>query len=149
MCRVLQVSRSGYYAWKIRPVCIQATQRTELVSAIHVIHADREMHAYGSPRIYRELLKRGYEVCENTVAKLMSSEGDRINDCEEISCIDDGFTTFFASCREHSGPRLHGRRPGPEGCFGFNLHRDGGRISVSGVHDRCVFAACNRLVDEP
>ena len=75
MCGVLQVSRSGYYAWKIRPVSIQATERTELVSAIHVIHADREMHAYGSPRIYRELLKRGYEVCENTVAKLMNREG--------------------------------------------------------------------------
>ena len=33
------------------------------------------MHVYGSPRTHRELLNRGYEVCENTVAKLMNSEG--------------------------------------------------------------------------
>ena len=75
MCQVLKVSRSGYYAWKIRPVCAQATQRTELISEIHAIHADGERHVYGSPRVRRELLKRGYRVCENTVAKLMNSEG--------------------------------------------------------------------------
>jgi transposase InsO family protein len=75
MCRVLLVSRSGYYAWKARPISAQAIQRTELISEIHAIHSDREMHVYGSPRVYRELLNRGYEVCENTVAKLMSSEG--------------------------------------------------------------------------
>ena len=33
------------------------------------------MHVYGSPRVHQELLNRGYAVCENTVAKLMSSEG--------------------------------------------------------------------------
>jgi putative transposase len=75
MCRVLRVSRSGYYAWKARPISAQAIQRTDLISEIHAIHADREMHVYGSPRVHRELLNRGYEVCENTVAKLMSSEG--------------------------------------------------------------------------
>ncbi|MFN9968504.1 MAG: IS3 family transposase [Phycisphaerae bacterium] len=75
MCRVLLVSRSGYYAWKARPISAQAIQRTDLISEIHAIHSDREMHVYGSPRVYRELLNRGYEVCENTVAKLMSSEG--------------------------------------------------------------------------
>jgi putative transposase len=149
MCRVLQVSRSGYYAWKIRPVSLQATQRTELVSAIHVIHADREMHAYGSPRIYRELLKRGYEVCENTVAKLMSSEGiasstrrnfvyrRRIHDillpvAENI--LDRDFTA---------------EGPGQKVVSDLTYIATGGRISVSGVHDRCVFAACDRLVDEP
>jgi transposase InsO family protein len=75
MCEVLQVSRSGYYAWKRRPMSVQQTHRTELLSEMHVIHADRNMHAYGSPRMHQELLNRGYAVCENTVARLMSSEG--------------------------------------------------------------------------
>ena len=75
MCRVLGVSRSGYYAWQRRPVSAQEQRRTEVISEIHRIHDDRDMHAYGSPRMYQELLSRGYEVCENTVAKLMNSEG--------------------------------------------------------------------------
>ena len=86
MCRVLRVSRSGYYAWTTRPVSAQATQRTELISEIHAIHADRKMHIYGSPRVHRELLNRGYEVCENTVAKLMSSEGIRTHS-SSMTCV--------------------------------------------------------------
>ena len=53
----------------------QATERLDLVSEIQAIHSDRQMHVYGSPRVHQELLNRGYSVCENTVAKLMSSEG--------------------------------------------------------------------------
>ena len=68
MCDVLQVSRSGYYAWKNRPVSEREARRDGLVSEIRSIHAEQYLHAYGSPRIHRELLKRGYEVCENTVA---------------------------------------------------------------------------------
>lgn len=75
MCEVLQVSRSGYYAWTTRPVSAQATERIDLISEIHAIHADRKKHVYGSPRVHRELLQRGYEVFENTVARLMSLEG--------------------------------------------------------------------------
>ncbi len=75
MCEVLRVSRSGYYAWTTRPMSAQATERLDLVSELHAIHSDRQMHVYGSPRVHQELLNRGFSVCENTVAKLMSSEG--------------------------------------------------------------------------
>ena len=75
MCQVLQVSRSGYYAWMRRPVSSQQVRQAEIVAEIRNIHSDRDMHVYGSPRTHRELLNRGYEVCENTVAKLMNSEG--------------------------------------------------------------------------
>lgn len=71
MCRVLNVSRPGYYAWRSLPVSDQSVRREELQTEIRTIHADKNMHAYGSPRIHQELLRRGYEVCENTVAKLM------------------------------------------------------------------------------
>ena len=75
LCRVLQVSRSGYYAWKCRPVSDQASQRSAMISEMRSIHADDKRHAYGSPRMHQELLKRGYKVCENTIATLMSSAG--------------------------------------------------------------------------
>ena len=77
MCRVFLVSWSGYDAWQRRPVSAQEQQRTKVISELHRIHDDRDLHVYGSPRTYRELLKRGYEICENTVAKLMNSAGIR------------------------------------------------------------------------
>lgn len=72
MCRALDVSRQGYYAWRSRPASHQSVRREELESEIMAIHADENMHAYGSPRMQQELLRRDHEVCENTVAKLMN-----------------------------------------------------------------------------
>lgn len=70
MCRVLQVSRSGYYAWRRRPMSAHQSRRLELSAAIRQAHQESRC-LYGSPRIHRELLARGIRVCVNTVAKLM------------------------------------------------------------------------------
>lgn len=74
MCQVLNVSRSGYFAWKLRPVSAQSTRQAELIAQMHSIHEDRDMHVYGSPRMHQQLQRRGYDVCENTVAALMKRE---------------------------------------------------------------------------
>jgi len=70
MCRLLKVSRSGYYAWKDRPTSATATRRAELAEQVRRAHADSR-GIYGSPRVHRELIARGVACCENTVAKLM------------------------------------------------------------------------------
>ena len=75
MCEVLEVSRSGFYAWRCRPESQRSRQHRKLITEIKKIHADRDMKSYGSPRIHRELLSRGIECCENTVAQLMHEHG--------------------------------------------------------------------------
>lgn len=70
LCDVLEVSRSGYYAWKNRPPSAGATRRAELVGRIREIHKENRQ-VYGSPRVHRELAARGIACSENTVAKLM------------------------------------------------------------------------------
>lgn len=75
MCRVLEVSRSGYYAWRERPASERRQRREELVAEMQAIHGDRNLRCYGSPRMHRELVARGYRVSENTVARLMSAYG--------------------------------------------------------------------------
>ena len=77
MCRVLEVSRSGFYAWRQRPESESARRRSELIDQMESVHADRDMKNYGSPRMYEELVSRGHEVCKNTVAKLMRDHGIR------------------------------------------------------------------------
>ncbi len=79
MCRVLEVSRSGYYAWKSRqgqPPGPRASRRIELVGKIEQVHQESRQ-TYGSPRVYQELKARGEAVCENTVAKVMKDNGIR------------------------------------------------------------------------
>ena len=71
MCGVLEVSRSGYYAWQQRPESARSVRQRELVTEMREIHGEKHKGNYGSPRMVEELRARGREVSENTVAKLM------------------------------------------------------------------------------
>ena len=77
MCRVLEASRSGFYAWRKRSESERSKRHRELVAEMKAIHNDRDMRSYGSPRMRQELIARGHQVSENTVAKLMRDHGLR------------------------------------------------------------------------
>jgi len=70
VCRVLAVSRSGFYAWSRRAVSGRDKRQAELVEKIRAVH-EQSRRSYGSPRVTAELRDRGVSVCENTVARLM------------------------------------------------------------------------------
>lgn len=73
MCDLLNVSRSGYYAWLQRPVSGRGAWRQEIAGEIRRAHLDsREL--YGCPRIHQKLLSEGVKVSLNTVAKIMKQE---------------------------------------------------------------------------
>jgi putative transposase len=74
MCQMLNVTRSGYYAWRERPVSERAQRRVELLKQIRQTHNDSR-GTYGSPRITVELKESGVKVCENTVARYMRESG--------------------------------------------------------------------------
>ena len=76
MCKVLQVSRSGFYAWCRRGPSEREQANEKLAEEIREIHrANRR--AYGSPRIYRELRSRGHHCGRHRVAQIMRLEGIR------------------------------------------------------------------------
>lgn len=54
MCRVLEVSRSGYHAWARRPPCARAVADVTLTERIARIHG-QSRKTYGSPRVHAEL----------------------------------------------------------------------------------------------
>jgi len=76
MCDVLNVSRSGYYAWKDRPPSERAVANAQLVVEIKAAYAVGRGN-YGSPRVQRELRKRNRRVGQKRVARLMRQEGIR------------------------------------------------------------------------
>jgi putative transposase len=80
MCKVLEVSRSGFYAWRKRSESQRSKRQRQLVTTMKTIHGDRNMKSYGSPRMHRELVARGETCSENTVARLM-----RVNEIRSVT----------------------------------------------------------------
>jgi putative transposase len=75
-CRVLGVSRSGYYAWRGRGASARARADAALSERIAAIHqASRE--TYGSPRVHAELRAAGERCGRRRVARLMRAAGLR------------------------------------------------------------------------
>ena len=74
MCHVLRVSRSSYYQWCKGRVSQRLVHRQQLLVEVKKIHEDSRGN-YGSPRITRELRKKGIVVNEKTVAALMKKHG--------------------------------------------------------------------------
>lgn len=70
VCEVLEVSRSGYYAWLKRPQSARLARREQLAVKIAQVHHQSERR-YGSPRVFEALQTQGESVCENTVADIM------------------------------------------------------------------------------
>jgi putative transposase len=76
-CAVLDVSRSGFYAWRERPLSGQSQRRELLLEEIQAIHHERRKDVYGSPRIHQELTARGRRCNVKTVARIMKERGIR------------------------------------------------------------------------
>ncbi len=75
-CRVLDVSRPGYYAWCKRPESKRATANRALRVRIKAAH-QKSRGTYGSPRVHATLVSEGMRVGRARVAKLMRAEGLR------------------------------------------------------------------------
>lgn len=74
MCQVMEVSRSGYYAWLKRPESNRKRKNKELLKKIRKIYKVSR-GTYGSPRITRSLQKQGVTCGKNRVARLMRENG--------------------------------------------------------------------------
>jgi putative transposase len=74
-CRVLKVSRSGYYEWCSRAPSARAEENELLLKHIRAIHAESR-GTYGWPRVHAELtLGLGWSVNRKRVARLMRQAG--------------------------------------------------------------------------
>ncbi len=74
MCRVLEVSPSGYYAWLKRPPSWHALIDEVLMAHVRIAHHESGK-TYGAPRVQRELWAEGLPVSTKRVARLMRSDG--------------------------------------------------------------------------
>ena len=73
LCRMLEISRSGYYAWKGRKLSQREEANQRLIEHIRQIH-QQSRKTYGSPRVHVELRKQGLRCNHKRVARLMRQE---------------------------------------------------------------------------
>lgn len=74
LCRVLAVSRSGYYAWRSRAVSARATEDAQLVELLRRLHEDTR-EQYGAIKLWREARARGIRCGRHRVARLRKLAG--------------------------------------------------------------------------
>jgi putative transposase len=74
LCKALEVSQSGYYTWKNRPVSQHCREDAHLAAEIQHIFLDHRQ-VYGSPRIHAVLKARGMPCSRKRVVRLMQQLG--------------------------------------------------------------------------
>ena len=74
LCDVLDVSRSGFYAWKGRPAPAKKKLDAHLATRIAGVHKGSR-GTYGSPRVHAELRANGVRVGRKRVERLMRENG--------------------------------------------------------------------------
>jgi putative transposase len=74
LCRVLEVSRQGFYAWLSRKPC-RRQERDELLARSIRKAFDGSDGRYGSPRVYQELRSEGLATSRKRVARIMRQHG--------------------------------------------------------------------------
>ncbi len=71
---MLRVSRSGYYAWLVRPESAHALEDRRLRVKVRAsFEASRQR--YGSPRVWKDLIEDDIHVSPKRVVRLMQEQG--------------------------------------------------------------------------
>ena len=130
MCRILEVSASGYYAWRNRPDSARVVANRALLADVRRLNAEHHGR-YGSPRMHAALRAEGRMASRGRVARLMRRHGiralagRRFKPCTTDSRHDLPDRAELAE----AGVRRLGAEPYLAGRH--HLHRDRGRMVVS------------------
>jgi transposase InsO family protein len=108
LCRVMEVSTSGFYAWRSREDSQRERSNRRLLIEIKVIHA-RSKRSYGSPRIYEALVQEEIECSLNRVARLMREGGVQAYRPARFTVTTDGMHLL------QTAPNLLNRQFEPDG----------------------------------
>lgn len=85
LCRLMSVSRAGYYAWSRRPETKHSKDDRRLEVQVRAAHEAGRSY-YGSPRVHAELQAQGVRIGRNRVIRLMQEQGLRARRRRRFKC---------------------------------------------------------------
>lgn len=96
MCRVFEISPSGFYDWLDRPESHRAKEDRRLTNKIRLFH-QTSRRTYGSPRIFEDLRASGETCGENRVARLMQQSDIKAKTARRFVVTTDSKRTMYAA----------------------------------------------------
>ena len=132
MCRVLEVSPSGFYAWRSRPESARAASDRHLLAKVHRLQAQHHGR-YGSPRMHAALRAEGHSCSRGRVERMM-----RRHDIRALTSR--GFArarpTVITPSRRPKLARAAVPRTGaePDMAGRYHIHCDRRWLALSGSH---------------
>jgi hypothetical protein len=137
MCRVLEVTPSGYYAWLKQRQSHRAAENARLLKLIRASF-NASNGIYGSPRVFLDLREVGETCSKHRVARLMRENKIRPARAE-VRCQAVG-----ARC-EYSAAAVRCRQTEQGLGYRHYLHPNLGRLAVPGCHHGSVLEEDRRL----
>ena len=98
-CRVLQVSPSGYYAWRSRQPAARARDNQRLALRIQQLHAAAH-EAYGTKRLGHALRQQGETCGQHRVRRLRQQHAIQTHDRHQLECVCERRTGWCNSLAE-------------------------------------------------
>jgi putative transposase len=102
-CRVMEVSKAGFYAWRNRPESAHTREDRRLAVLVRESH-ERSRRTYGSPRVHAELAARGERISRKRVIRLMQEQELKARERRRYKC------TTMSDHDLPVAPNLLGRR---------------------------------------
>ena len=88
LCRALDVSPSGFYAWVAPARIVARAQRDRRLKVLVRASFDASHGRYGSPRIHEDLLEQQERVSRKRVIRLMQEQGLKASHLSTCACSD-------------------------------------------------------------
>ena len=83
LCKTLEVSRSGYYAWRSRPVSEREQEGTKLSLRVREIF-EKSRGTYGAPRIQKQLAAAGEKHGKERIRKIMRKAQKEVRENDRL-----------------------------------------------------------------
>src|SRR5690554_1151121 len=144
LCRVLQVTRQGYYAWTKRPEGARANADRELREKVRAIY-QQSRGTYGSPRILAALRHANIRVSKRRVERAMREEG-LIGRAPEALPSHYRARQLPPCCAEPLGETVRSRASKSTLGHRHHVHPHSRRVQLSGRYHRPLLSRRGRLV---
>jgi len=106
MCRLLGVSRSGYYAWLRKPLSDRTVEDQRLLGLIHASYTASH-GVYGAPRIFLDLREAGETCSTHRVARIMRANNLKARHGYRAPRYTTGHTSLLTPNTLHRGFTVH------------------------------------------
>ena len=144
MCRVLEVTASGFYTWRRRPPSARSVQDAALTLQISSII--QEHHGrYGAPRIRATLQRAGIVCSEKRVSRLMRAQG--LGQDPPSVHKDHRARPRAAGGRQPAGAQFQTNTAQSGVVIGSDVHPNERRLAVLGSDAGPVCPVCRGLGD--